>query len=137
MSNTFKKYFIKHLKERALPVNPDDLGVSEDQEAFNGSFENGSELDKLEGEVNNATPTVEDNAHIVKKANMYSKKITGIILPLLRELDNDLLNGDLSKVAPEIKGISDIRQDLAKLAEALTGETNEAIRQKLKDSEAR
>lgn len=116
MSKLFKKHFKTILNEEL-----------NDQEAFESDFQNQNELENLNQEIQNISPDPEANAKIIKLADKYSDKITNYILPIMRKLHQDLTSGIFKSVAPDIKGISNITEDLAALAEALRGRVRDSV----------
>jgi len=133
MSNKFQRYFKKSLTEGAIDLAPAPAPVPQpeapidDTGAFEGSFEDDSMAQDLEGEVENAGIDPRESAEILKKADKYAENIDKLILPLLRKIHNDIVTGQFATVAPDIKGISGTTEDLAKLAESLRGRVRDAI----------
>jgi hypothetical protein len=128
MSTKFIKYFTKSLLNEATPLAPvaDSLGV-DDSSAFAGSFEDGANAEKVAGEVDSLAIDPVQKDKILKLADKYAENISAVVLPTLRRLHDDIVSGTFSSIAPDIKGISGINEDLAKLAESLRGRTREAI----------
>lgn len=127
MNKLFKKQFKKILFEET------SSNASSDEEIFSKEFKNKEELEKLNNEIKNIELDPEYYAKIIKKADKYSYKITEYILPFLRKLHQDLISGIFKYIAPDIKGISNITEDLASLAEALRGRVRDSIIQKNKN----
>lgn len=127
MSTKFIKYFTKSLlnEEIANPVSAEP--VVDDQAAFAGSFEDDGVADKVAGEVDSLAIDPVQKDKILKLADKYAENISAVVLPTLRKLHDDIVSGTFSSIAPDIKGISGINEDLAKLAESLRGRTREAI----------
>jgi len=127
MSTKFIKYFTKSLlnEEVANPVSTEP--VVDDQTAFAGSFEDNGVADKVAGEVDSLAIDPIQKDKILKLADKYAENISAVVLPTLRKLHDDIVSGTFSSIAPDIKGISGINEDLAKLAESLRGRTREAI----------
>jgi hypothetical protein len=129
MENTkFKRYFKKSFMNEATiageaPVDP----AMDDTAAFAGSFEDDGTADQIQGEVEQASLPPEQRADLLKKADKYAENISKIILPTLRRLHDDIVSGVFASIAPDIKGISGINEDLAKLAESLRGRTRDAV----------
>lgn len=137
-NNKFLNYFKKSLLNEANmpPVDaPVEQPPMDDKAAFNASFEDENALKGLEGEINDATLDPEQTAGILKKADKYAQNIEKVILPLLRTLHNDIIEGAFATISPDIKDISGITVDLAGLAEALRGKTRDAVLKNEKDKE--
>ena len=60
-------------------------------------------------------------------ADKYAENISSVVLPTLRKLHTDITTGMFKTIAPDIKGISGINEDLASLAEALRGRVRDAV----------
>jgi hypothetical protein len=131
MPNKFSRYFKKSLVTEAgsdvLAPASDLTTPDEDAAAFNSTFEDEAAITDLEGEVAGAGIDPMQNAELLKKADKYADNISKIILPVLRKLHDDIVTGTFTTVAPDIKGISGITEDLAKLAESLRGRIRDAI----------
>tara|TARA_R110000822_G_scaffold285247_3_gene406612 strand:+ start:1122 stop:1556 length:435 start_codon:yes stop_codon:yes gene_type:complete len=123
MPNKFSRYF-----KRSLIAEEDDLTTPDDDAAaFKNTFEDESTVTDLDSEVKDAGIDPMQNAEILRKADKYAANITDIFLPVLRDLHDDIVAGTFTTVAPDIKGISDIKENLAKLAESLRGRIRDAI----------
>lgn len=129
MSEIFSKYFKKTLNEDALqPAGTEGLPPeATDQQAFDNSFSDQDQLSQVNDEVSATAIDPNEQAKIIKLADSYAEKVTESILPVLRKLHQDLISGVFKTVAPDIKSISGITEDLASLAEALRGRTRDAI----------
>ena len=127
MSDKFKRYFtrslLKEMGEQPAPVNP----VANDAEVFDGSFEDENTAGQLEGEVDSISIDPEQRDMILRKADSYAEMISNQVLPTLRKLHTDIISGVFASVAPDIKGISGINEDLAELSEALRGRVKDAV----------
>lgn len=119
-----EKYFKRTLNE-AAPVA--EAPVVDDATAFAGSFEDEASAEQLNTEVQSSMLAPEQRAMILKKADKYAENISSIILPTLRKLHDAIVSGVFASIAPDIKGISNINEDLAKLAESLRGRTRDAV----------
>lgn len=125
MSKRFTKYFKSSLNEGSQPIEP--ASELDDSAAFAGSFEDEAVADDVNGEVEAAGIDPSQHAEILRKADKYAENIDKLILPVLRKIHNDIVTGTFSTVAPDIKGISGITEDLASLAESLRGRVRDAI----------
>lgn len=138
MANTkFLKYFKKTLikEDVANPLEPEMPPMNDDKAAFDASFDGESGAKQLEDEITNSTLDPQQTANILKKADKYAQNIDKIILPLLRNLHNDIIEGAFKTISPDIRDISGITVDLAGLAEQLRGKTRDAILKNEKEKE--
>lgn len=127
MANKFEKYFTKSLITEAIPAEAAVKAPVADDKAFAGSFEDENTVGQLEDEISNSTMAPEQQADILRKADKYAENINAVILPTLRKLHDDIVQGVFSSIAPEIKDVSGICEDLARLSEALRGRTRDAM----------
>jgi hypothetical protein len=135
MSTTkFLKYFKSSLVNEAIdpavtpPTNaPVTAPVVDDEAVLSQTFEDDAQKQKLDTEISNISLSPEQKADILRKADKYSDNITKIVLPTLRKLHDDIVSGVFASIAPDVKGISGINEDLAGLAEALRGRTRDAV----------
>lgn len=127
MSTKFEKYFKKTLLNEASPTPQPQVDPTSDKAAFDASFENPANLDQINAEVASAQMDPQHRAEIIKKANKYADNIVNVILPNLRQLQKEIADGIFKEIAPQIKNISSINGDIAKLAEELRGKTLDAI----------
>lgn len=134
----FTRYFSNSLimKEAASdttvapppPVADESVaGTSPDEAALMKTFDNESGKSNLDNELSNITLSPDQKADILRRADKYSDNISKIILPILRKLHDDIVSGVFASIAPDIKGISGINEDLASLAESLRGRTRDAV----------
>jgi hypothetical protein len=134
MDNKFTRYFKKSLVKEAVAGGPVEPAI-DDAAAFAGSFEDEASAQQVQGEVEQASLPPEQRAEILKKADKYSDQISKLILPTLRKLHDEIVSGTFASIAPDIKGISGINEDLAKLAESLRGRTRDAVLKSDKNEE--
>ena len=125
-NNKFTRYFKNSLITEAVPAPVAEAPV-DDAAVFEGSFETPENAQGIQGEVEQAGMPPEQRAGILKLADKYAENITKIVLPTLRKLHDDIVSGTFASIAPDIKGISGINEDLAKLAESLRGRTRDAV----------
>lgn len=118
--------FLKYFKE-ALESDPAANAPIDDAAAFAGSFENDESAAQLQGEVDNASIAPEQRAELLQKADKYANLISDKILPILRKLQDDIVSGTFATIAPDIKNISKINEDLASLSESLRGRVRDAV----------
>jgi hypothetical protein len=123
----FVAHFKKIVTEAASIVQPPQQGPVDDSQVFAQSFDSDQAAQQLDKEVVGAGLDPEQRASILKRADHYASKIDSIILPTLRKLQDDIVTGVFASIAPDVKGISGINEDLAKLAESLRGRTRDAI----------
>lgn len=137
MANKFAKYFKKSLvKEAALPAPITEQPPMDDAAALQGSFEDEANAQQLDAEVSNASISPEQRAQLLKRADKYAENISTMVLPTLRKLHDDIVSGVFASIAPDIKGIANINEDLARLAESLRGRTREAVLKSDKNDKA-
>lgn len=125
----FLKHFKKTIKEatRVPQEDPSMQPPIDDPTAFNQSFQNPEDASAIEAEVQGLNLDPEQKAALLEKADDYATKISGVILTTLRNLHNDIVSGVFAQIAPDIKGISGINEDLATLAESLRGRMRDAV----------
>ena len=128
----FIKYFTKSLLNEEIAANPAVAPVADDAEAFAGSFEDDGAIEQVEGEVEDITIDPIQKQKILKMADQYAENISQMMLPTIRKLHNDIVSGVFSSIAPDLKGVSDIAVDLAKLSEMLRGNIRDAVADKNK-----
>jgi hypothetical protein len=131
MSTTkFQKYFKSSLLTEAPLPPPPPPPVDEpmdDAAALDKTFDDPANKEQLAAELTNMELAPEQKAELLKKADKYADNISKIILPVLRKLHDDIVSGIFQQIAPDIKGISGINEDLASLAEALRGRVRDAV----------
>ena len=132
MSTTkFHKYFkSSFLKEAGLPPPPmeempPEPALTDDAALKKSLTPQGA--DQLDAEAANLQLDPTQKAEILRKADKYADNISKIILPVLRKLHDDIVSGVFQQIAPDIKGISSINEDLAGLAESLRGRVRDAV----------
>lgn len=132
MIKKFKTYFKQNLVNEAIntqpvPAVPEQDAQIDDGEVFKNSFEDESQAQQIDSEIQNATLEPEQRAQLLRRADKYAEKIADSILPTLRNLHNDITSGMFSSIGLELKDISGINEDLAKLSESLRGRTRDAV----------
>ena len=134
MSNKkFNRYFKKSFIKEA--IGAEAAPMADDSATFAGSFEDEANAAQIEGEVEQAGIDPQQRANILKLADKYAENISKMVLPTLRKLHDDIVSGTFATIAPDIKGISGINEDLAKLAESLRGRTRDAVLKSEKNTE--
>lgn len=128
----FKKRFSESLLREAVPAA---IPAADDATAFEGSFENPEAAQGIEGEIQNVAMDETQKQTILKKADKYAELINSSILPALRRLHDDIISGVFAQIAPDIKGVSGITEDLARLAESLRGRSRDAVLKAGKNTE--
>ena len=123
----FIKYFTKSLLNEAVPAPLPQDPALDDSTAFAGSFEDGNGVEQIAGEVANASIDPVQRDMILKKADKYAENISNVILPTIRKLHNDIVSGVFKSIAPDLKGVSSIAEDLASLSESLRGRIRDAV----------
>jgi hypothetical protein len=127
----FARYFKSSLVQEAI-VPPSDVPVAptpelNDEQALSQTFEDDAQKQQLDSEIQNIQLNPEQKADLLRKADKYADNISKIILPTLRKLHTDIVSGVFTSIAPDIKGISGINEDLAGLSEALRGRVRDAV----------
>ena len=126
MASKFNKYFKESLTLKEADMSLDPTGEGH-QAVFNQSVDYPAAAEQVEAELQNASISPEQRAGILKKADKYAENISTVILPMLRKLHDSIVTGEFKDIAPDIKGISNITEDLASLAESLRARTRDAI----------
>ena len=123
----FIKYFTKSLLNEAVPAPTLAEPVLDDAVAFEGSFEDGQGASQIKTEVGGISLDPVQRDMILKKADKYAENISNVILPTIRKLHNDIVSGVFKSIAPDLKGVSGIAEDLASLSESLRGRVRDAV----------
>ena len=126
MANKFTKYFEKSFLKENEGVG-EEMGV-DDETAMLGTLDDPEATgEAINGEIDTMSVAPEQTAMILKKADKYAEEISTHILPILRKLHTEIISGMFKQVAPDIKGISNINEDLAGLAEAIRGKVRDSV----------
>jgi len=123
----FTKYFTKSLLSEAVPAPMPQEPALDDSAAFEGSFDDNTGATQIKDEVQGISIDPVQRDKILKMADKYAENISSVVLPTLRKLHTDITTGMFKTIAPDIKGISGINEDLASLAEALRGRVRDAV----------
>lgn len=120
------------MKEAIAAPMPEAITL-DDSEAFNQSFDDGKGAEQVQGEVASLAMDPIQRDKLLKLADKYAENISTVVLPTLRKLHTDITTGVFKSIAPDVKGISGINEDLAALAEALRGRVRDAVIKSDKD----
>jgi len=123
MSDKFNRYFTKSLLKEEVPAVP----VADDSAIFDNSFEDEGTASQVQDEVGSISIDPIQRDMILKKADKYAENISNVILPTIRKLHNDIVSGVFKSIAPDLKGVSGIAEDLASLSESLRGRIRDAV----------